>query len=457
MGAEEGILLAKRYRLLSVAGRGGMGTVWQAHDETLDRDVAVKEVTLPDRLSDGGRSLSRRLIAEARATAALNHPGVVTVHDVVEEDGRPWIVMELVHARSLQQVIDEGGRLEPRRVAQIGRSVLSVLRAAHAVGILHRDVKPSNVLLTYDGRVVLTDFGLAISKLEGASSRFRGIEGSPPYVSPEQIRGESITEASDLWSLGATMYTAVEGRSPYGRPDPLASLIAVLVEDYRPPVHAGPLRPVIDGLLTRNPADRVSAQQAAKLLDRAVGHSRPPWRRARLQAGTFTCVLVLSVVAAMLGAWSSRWTSVGTGETVSATEETAATRTISYRGDGFSVEVPANWTRVMRSDGVYWYDPHANRHLRISRALGDPLHGLREAERRGTAAGTFPGYRKLRLEAAPQLGPRAAEWEFTWGQGRLRALDTRVNGHDLFFVGLDDQWTPGQRRFDAILRSIRPT
>jgi hypothetical protein len=453
MGAEEGILLAKRYRLLSVVGRGGMGTVWRAYDETLERDVAVKEVALPARLADGGRLLRRRLIAEARATAALNHPGVVTVHDVVEEDGRPWIVMELVHAHSLQYIIDHGGPLEPRRVAQIGRSVLSVLRAAHASGILHRDVKPSNVLLTDDGRVVLTDFGLAISKREGASSRFRGVEGSPPYVSPEQVRGESITEASDLWSLGATMYTAVEGHSPYGRRDPLASLIAVLIEDYRPPVHAGPLRPVIDGLLTKNPACRMSAERAAKLLDRAPHDNTPPRRRAHLEAGAFACVMLLAAAVAMLGAWSARWNSVGTGETVSGADAASA-GTVSYRTKGFSVRLPADWLRVMRSDGVYWYDPHAGHHLRISRTAGDPLTGLRAAERKGAAANTFPGYRRLRMEAAPELGRNAAEWEFTWDQGRLRALDARVSGHDLFFVGLDDHWTPSQRRFDAILQSI---
>ncbi|WP_222721071.1 serine/threonine-protein kinase [Actinomadura sp. HBU206391] len=453
MGAE-GILLAKRYRLLSVVGQGGMGTVWRAHDEILGRDVAVKEVALPQRLADGGRLLRRRLIAEARATAALSHPGVITVHDVVEEDGRPWIVMELVRARSLQQVIDHDGPLEPGRVAEIGRSVLSVLRAAHAVGILHRDVKPSNVLLTEDGRVVLTDFGLAISKREGASSRFRGVEGSPPYVSPEQVRGDCITEASDLWSLGATMYTAVEGRSPYGRRDPLASLIAVLIEAYRPPMHAGPLRPVIDGLLTKNPACRMSAERAAKLLDRAVNHSRAPWCRARLQAGAFACVVILAAVVAMVGAWSSRWNSVGTGETVSVVDASAR-GTVSYRGPGFSVDVPADWMRVMRSDGVYWYDPHASHHLRISRAAGDPLNGLQQAERSAMANASFPGYRKLRLEAAPELGEGAAEWEFTWDQGRLRALDARVSGHDIFFVGLDDHWTPSQRRFDAILQSIQ--
>ncbi|GAA2075031.1 serine/threonine-protein kinase [Actinomadura alba] len=454
MGAEEGILLAKRYRLLSIVGRGGMGTVWRAHDETLGRDVAVKEVALPEQLADGGRLLRRRLMAEARATVALSHPGVITVYDVVEEDGRPWIVMELLRARSLQQMIDQDGPLEPGRVAEIGRSVLSVLRAAHAAGILHRDVKPSNVLLTEDGRVVLTDFGLAISKREGASPRFRGVEGSPPYVSPEQVRGDSITEASDLWSLGATMYTAVEGHSPYGRRDPLASLIALLIEAYRPPLHAGPLRPVIDGLLTKNPACRMSAERAGRLLDRAVSHSRPPWCRARLQAGALACVMILAAVVAMVGAWSSRWNSVGTGETVSVIDASGR-GTISYRGPGFSVDVPADWLRVMRSDGVYWYDPHASHHLRISRAPGDPLHGLKEAEKRGLAAGTFPGYRKLRLEAAPELGPNAAEWEFTWDQGRLRGLDARVSGHDIFFVGLDDHWTPSQRRFDAILQSIQ--
>jgi tRNA A-37 threonylcarbamoyl transferase component Bud32 len=455
MGVEEGILLANRYRLLSMVGRGGMGIVWRAHDEVLDREVAVKQMALPDpRPADADRPLRHRLIGEAQATAALRHPSVAAVHDVVEQDGRAWIVMELLHARSLQRVIDHGGPLEPRRVAAIGRSVLSALMAAHTAGILHRDVKPSNVLLTKDGRVVLTDFGLAISKGEGACSRFSGLDGSPPYVSPERVLGEPTTEASDLWSLGATLYTAVEGHSPYGRHDPLASLIAVLIEEYTPPRRAGPLRPVIDGLLAKNPADRPTAEQAARQLDHIVRHGRSTRRRARMQIGAIAGVTLVAAIVGGVGTWSSRWNSVGAGDTV-AFSDSSSRNTVPYRGPGFSMDVPAGWKRVERADGIYWFDPAGVRYLRVSRVSGDPLRGLRVAERRGLAARAFPGYRKLRLEAAPELGRDAAEWEFTWDRGRRRGLETWVGGHDFFFVGPDDHWTPSQRRYYAVLESFR--
>jgi serine/threonine protein kinase len=286
MGGVLEILLQERYRLLTVVGKGGMGTVWRAHDEVLNRDVAIKEVALPGRSSVSERVLlHHRVLSEARATAMLDHPGVVTIHDIVEQDGRPWIVMELVQGSSLQGLLDRGGRLSPCRAAAVGRQVLSVLVAAHAVGMLHRDVKPSNVLLALDGRVVLTDFGLAINRNEAG---FRiPLEGSPAYVSPEQASSEPITEASDLWSLGAMLYAAVEGRPPYARGGALASLMAVLLDPYEPPVHAGGLRTVIDGLLRKTPAERLTAEQAARLFDRLEARDRRinlRWRFPRIGA-----------------------------------------------------------------------------------------------------------------------------------------------------------------------------
>jgi eukaryotic-like serine/threonine-protein kinase len=286
MGGVLEILLQERYRLLTVVGKGGMGTVWRAHDEVLNRDVAIKEVALPGRSSVSERVLlHHRVLSEARATAMLDHPGVVTIHDIVEQDGRPWIVMELVQGSSLQGLLDRGGRLSPCRAAAVGSQVLSVLVAAHTVGMLHRDVKPSNVLLALDGRVVLTDFGLAINRNEAG---FRiPLEGSPAYVSPEQASSEPITEASDLWSLGAMLYAAVEGRPPYARGGALASLMAVLLDPYEPPLHAGGLRTVIDGLLRKNPAERLTAEQAARLFDRLEARDRRinlRWRFPRIGA-----------------------------------------------------------------------------------------------------------------------------------------------------------------------------
>src|SRR3954451_7499274 len=188
-----------RYELLSRLGQGGMGTVWRAHDELLDRDVAVKEVLLPPEVGETERAQRHaRTIREARSAARLSHPGVVIVHDVVEHEGRPWIVMELVSAPSLQSVIDTEGPLAPRRVAELGRQVLAALSAAHAAGIVHRDVKPSNVLVDED-RAVVTDFGIAALEGDATLTGTGVLIGSPAYIAPERARGENSGPASDLW------------------------------------------------------------------------------------------------------------------------------------------------------------------------------------------------------------------------------------------------------------------
>ncbi|MBO2456674.1 serine/threonine-protein kinase [Actinomadura violacea] len=269
-------LLGNRYRLDSVVGRGGMGTVWRAFDVMLDREVAVKEVLLPPGLNDAERAvLYERTFREARASARLNHPGVVTVHDVVEESDRPWIVMELVLAPSLQDLLDRGP-MEHHRVAAIGLQMLGALRHAHEKGILHRDVKPSNVLITDSGRVVLTDFGIAQVEGDATLTQTGLVMGSPAYIPPERAQGERAVPASDLWALGATMYAAVEGRSPYERPDAMASLQAALSEPVPPARNAGPLARVLDGLLAREPVHRMTASQAQPLLTQVAAMPRPP-------------------------------------------------------------------------------------------------------------------------------------------------------------------------------------
>ncbi|WP_187437756.1 serine/threonine-protein kinase [Actinomadura decatromicini] len=271
----EGRVLAGRYRLESVVGRGGMGTVWRARDETLDREVAVKEVVLPAGLSDDERdNRHRRTLREARASARLNHPGVVTVHDVVDEDGRPWIVMELVRARSLQDIVDEDGPLPPGRVATIGRQVAGALRAAHAIGVLHRDVKPANVLVGDDDRAVLTDFGIAQMAGDATLTATGMMMGSPAYMSPERINGDPAIPASDLWALGATLYAATEGRAPHHRSDAMAVLAAIMTQDVPPARNAGPLAPVLAGLLERDPVRRMSGAEAEDALAAiANGHA----------------------------------------------------------------------------------------------------------------------------------------------------------------------------------------
>ncbi|MEU8269527.1 protein kinase [Sphaerisporangium sp. NPDC049002] len=266
----QGRLVGRRYRLLSPVGRGGMGMVWHAHDVLLDRDVAVKELILPFGLDHAGKQVAhRRMLREARSAARLSHPGIVTVHDVVEEDGRPWIVMELIRAWSLEQAVRQSGPLPVVQAAEIGVRVLDALRHAHAAGILHRDVKPGNVLLTAD-RVVLTDFGIAAIEGDVTITQTGLLMGSPAYIPPERLQGRPITHAADLWSYGATLYAAVEGRPPYEGPDAVAVLGAVLTQEPNRPQRAGALLPVIEGLLRKNPADRMPAAQAAELLERVL-------------------------------------------------------------------------------------------------------------------------------------------------------------------------------------------
>ncbi|GAB7182628.1 serine/threonine-protein kinase [Kitasatospora sp. Ki12] len=269
-----GRLLAGRYRLNGVLGRGGMGTVWRAEDEMLGRTVAVKELRMNASVEEEEKHrLIVRTLREAKATARIRHSSAVTVFDVVDEDDRPWIVMELVESRSLADVIREDGPLAPARAAEIALDVLGVLSAAHALGILHRDVKPSNVLIGEDGRVVLTDFGIASVEGDASVTSTGMLVGAPSYISPERARGQKPGPPADLWSLGGTLYAMVEGRPPYDRGSALATLTAVMTEDLATPVNAGSLGPVIEGLLAKDPAERLDASQTRSMLKRVVAEA----------------------------------------------------------------------------------------------------------------------------------------------------------------------------------------
>jgi eukaryotic-like serine/threonine-protein kinase len=279
MGADDrppGQLVAGRYDIVGVLGRGGMGVVWLAEDRLLERQVALKEVTFSMALGDEERRVLReRTLREARAAARLHHPCVTALFDVVEEDGKPWLVMERVAARSVQEIVEETGPLHPRDVARIGLDVLAALEAAHAAGIVHRDVKPANVLVGPDGHAHLTDFGIATST--GDPSLTGGaLIGSPPYMAPERVNGEEPRPPVDLWSLGATLYTAVEGRRAFDRPESFATLVAVVSEEPAPMRLAGPLEPVLRGLLTKDPAQRSTIEQARGGLEAVLGEDAPP-------------------------------------------------------------------------------------------------------------------------------------------------------------------------------------
>ncbi|WP_433416355.1 serine/threonine-protein kinase [Microtetraspora malaysiensis] len=287
-------LLSDRYELITMLGRGTMGTVWRAFDRTLGRDVAVKEIRQDPSLgAEQRRELRERMIREGRAAARISHPSVATVYDAIEIDGSPWIIMELVEGRSLEQVIEDEGPLPPRLVAEVGYELLDALRAAHAQGILHRDVKPSNVLITDTGRVVLTDFGIAKSEGDSALTRTGMVIGSPGYTSPERARGDHAGPESDLWSLGATLYFAVEGRAAYERASVAETLSALMTESADPPTQAGPLRPVLDGLLEKDHTLRLTSERAAAMLrtvaDTPINASpaaTPPVRRLERERPT---------------------------------------------------------------------------------------------------------------------------------------------------------------------------
>ncbi|WP_344056935.1 serine/threonine-protein kinase, partial [Sphaerisporangium rubeum] len=245
-----------------------MGTVWRARDEVLGRDVAVKEVIAPPELTDQEREVfAVRTFREARAAGRVSHPSVATVYDAFEENGHPWLVMQLVPSDTLGAYVRDHGPLPPVRVARIGLEVLAALRAAHQAGVLHRDVKPDNVLLAKgSGRAVLTDFGIATLEDDSPVTRTGMLVGTPAFIAPERAAGGQATRASDLWSLGVTLYVAAEGRSPFHRGNPLATLGAVMHDPPEPMRHAGPLAPLLEGLLHKDPEQRLSAADAETYL-----------------------------------------------------------------------------------------------------------------------------------------------------------------------------------------------
>ncbi|MBB4909198.1 serine/threonine-protein kinase [Actinophytocola algeriensis] len=262
---DEGHLVAGRYRLVRRIGTGGMAVVWQGHDERLNRPVAVKKL-LPHRGRPQPMKAVARCLREGRIAARLHHPNATTVFDVVDEDGVPCLVMEYLPSRSLATAIAETGTLPPGEVAAIGVQIAAALAAAHAAGIVHRDITPANILLGEDGSVKLTDFGISRSADDAAATR-TGVIGTPAYLAPEVALGAEPTPASDVFSLGSTLYTALEGEPPFGKPpNTLALLHAVAGGEINPPRRSGPLTGVLTALLTADPHTRPTAQEALDLL-----------------------------------------------------------------------------------------------------------------------------------------------------------------------------------------------
>ncbi|MFC5830827.1 serine/threonine-protein kinase [Nonomuraea insulae] len=466
--------VSNRYRLIEPLGEGGMGVVWRAYDELLDRTVAVKEVRYTG-VGDAKRAeLNRRTIREARAAGRLDHPSVVVIHDVVEEDGRPWIVMQLVRSRSLAQVIGESGPLRAGQVALIGGRVLDALRAAHATGVLHRDVKPENVLLADDGRVVLTDFGIASMETEAGLTATGNLVGTPAYMPPERLNGEPARPESDLWSLGATLYAAVEGEPPFKRDSWAATVAAVLRDAPEPPVRAGALKPVIMGLLRRDPAARMPAEEAARLLyevasapvattpglpwdaeaspaGRTTGgvpYPTVPGQRSRRGKALWLGVPAAVAVVAVLGTGgvllSDRWTAQATPPPATPTTEPSATPTPtptltptpaptatnprvpvgwrSYRNTagGFQIALPRQWraTKNPARDSVTFKGAGVPGTMIVEWTVPDlpwqdPVKHWAALEAEIRAKGEFQQYKRIGITSTRYLGMEASDWEFT--------------------------------------------
>jgi hypothetical protein len=305
-------VIAGRYTLLAELGRGGMGVVWRAQDDVIGRHVAIKELHLPDGVPpEERRVLEERVLREARTAGRLNDPAVVTVFDVIAEHGLTYIVMELVEAATLAAIVTQQGPMPQGRVAAMAEQVLSALEVAHAAGIVHRDVKPGNLMVRPDGRVKLTDFGIAQAVDDPRLTTSGSLIGSPAYLSPERIQGHDAGPASDLWALGATLCYAVEGYNPYERSSTASTLHAIMNETPRLTRAQGVLAAVISGLLVADPAVRLSGPQARSLLQHANAGTppngvsttvayprpgtRPSWQRALLIAAAALAAVLLFV------------------------------------------------------------------------------------------------------------------------------------------------------------------
>ncbi|MEU9346059.1 serine/threonine-protein kinase [Streptomyces sp. NPDC048278] len=483
--SDEGRLVAGRYRLTERIGRGGMGTVWRAEDEVLARQVALKQLHPRPHLSDDElATLYERTRREARSAARVVHPNVVVVHDVVDDDGRPCIVMEYVAAPTLADLLDDGRTLPPEEAARIGLGMTGALRAAHAAGVLHRDVKPGNVLLGPGDRVVLTDFGIALTAGSSTLTQTGQMVGSIPYMAPERLRGLTPGPASDLWSLGATLYQAVEGRPPFRRETAMETAYAIVTDPVEPMKQAGPLEPLVQLLLAKDPADRPSAEQTERALlatwsGAATEAARPwpgevtegtrPWsgegtqgtrgrptapvpagaqptatgtgrgtgrgagrRRARRRRGVLTAGAV-TLVAATAATAALVLPRTHTGNHAATTSSPAATPSpsplpqgyhlVTDKALGVAFPVPDGWTAATRAtDEVTYKDPSGLAGVTIGTV--DPAGANPVTHFADIEANTkvnYPTYRRLRMQRTTFRGQPAAIWEFTF-RGRARAF-----------------------------------
>ncbi|WP_436536962.1 serine/threonine-protein kinase [Actinoplanes sp. HUAS TT8] len=442
-------VIAGRYRIIRPLGSGGMSHVWLAHDAVRHVDVAIKQCTVPGGLHPDQQHVVRTwALSEAQAVARVRHPHVIRTLDVLPDPEGPWLIMEHVAGRSLQQVIQEQGPLPPARVARIGLAVLDGLTAALRAGLLHLDVKPGNVLIGPDGRVVLIDFGPAVTAAGVAAlTGARVVLGSPKYIAPERLFDRVSSADSDMWSLGATLYHAVEGRPPYARGSTAATLRALAEGPPDAPRRAGPLTPVLAGLLRHHPAARISPAETAELLQRVI---TPPRSRIRRR------VPALAAAVTLVGALAVGGSAQGGEQPVAVTAPAGFTRWSDPTG--FQVDVPAGWTPSRAAGAVSFSDPGERSTLRINRWTHPPddVVAAFVAEERAVH---LPGYRRVRIEAL--LEPPDAVWEYTYtdpGTGPMRAARrVLTDGDDTYVVEWRTprtEWAADLPKLSTVLESF---
>jgi serine/threonine protein kinase len=465
-------LIAGRYQLRDQLGVGGMGRVWLAYDEMLGREVAIKEVAPRNELTpEESDELSRLILREARATARINHPHVVQIYDVIQTEEWPWIVMEYVPSLSLHRVIRHEGPLPAGEVAVIGLALLGALTAAHQAGILHRDVKPDNVLIGEDGRVVLTDFGLARFDADPLLTQ-TGRLGTPQYVAPERARLGVSSREADLWSLGATLYAAVEGRSPYARPTMMETLTALATQEPDPMQRGGALEPAVMGLLRRDPAERLTPELLERALKEVINGgpavkssrpsppSRPPSHRRRgrrLAARSLAPVLVLALAVGLSGEPTSATATTSLGVMACDSPLRSANALprnadgppgqyallpgwVWYRDPaGFSVAVPQHWRYWRARDAVCFRDPNGTRILAVGTGPVEP-----------------PGYELLFAEQI-MLAEPAMEREFLYGgdERKRHAIALVTAAFTVLWASDDFDFQPSRAFYDVVKSSFR--
>ncbi len=469
--AAMGRLVAGRYRIVRPLAAGGLGKVWLATDEWRRRSVALKECAPPAGLAGGERDLvARWTVREARAFARVRNPHVVPVLEVLPGESAPWIVMEFVPSRSLLEVIDESGALPPHRVAEIGLAVLDALAAADREGVLHLDVKPSNVLIADDGRILLTDFGPAVTPEGLAALAGAGIVfGSPKYLAPERLDGSGATARADLWSLGAMLYHAVEGHPPYGWQTTEATLRALARRAPDPPRRAGLLTPVLTGLLRHDPDTRWTAEEVAEgLRAAAVPPARPPrpMRRRRLLAAAALVVVAAGLIGGSRAA--NREGSVPTGA-----EPIPSVAVVSgpplrlppgftWHVDpaGFRVAVPVGWRTGRIRDRLLLSSPDGGATLRIG-PWTEPGRNILAVLIAQESAVRLDGYRRHRIAAPPDTP--FPEWDFIYrdpATGSMRVLRRVVDlGGPTYLLewrAPRQSWTDGQATLAVVLDSFGP-